>query len=625
MRIVLSRFLFLFVFLLSVWVPVAKAIPRSGEALVAATTGKAEARVYTGPMHEGRTEVVDLTEGTAVGETSRVMTGKDGRLCMVFSPGAIICVAPETEFTITRLRHSADGLPETEDDLKRYIHLDLHKGRVLVHAGIPSGSFDIRIKVDAGAIEANGGTFAVAQNNKEWLVFSEEYELELAGNEGQREKVAEGKNAVLSLDRNGKSEIRTDAALQDSPLRQFELCNVFFQDLEPFVHRITGFDRAGLGDYLGLTGPVTFLGYAGLVSDVSPSFRPTAATVAAPRMPKGPDTADGSRWNEDRIWGWWNDIGIVKGFNYISRNAVNSTEMWMEETFDEDIIDEELGWAQNAGYTSVRIPLQYVVWENDPDGMIERLDKFLDLASDHKLRVVPILFDDLNLAGTDPHFGPQPDPIPGKHNARWVPCPGPARVTDRAAWSNLENYVTAIVKEFRRDERILYWDLYNTAGNGDLWEKSLPLMDQTVQWTRDARPSQPLAIPVWRDFGSAMSSRKLERSDLITFHSFGSKEQVDAELLMLRRYNRPIICSDWLLRQQGNNFDNLLPVFAAHRVGWFNQGLVNGRTQMHLQQPQYQSKENPDLWQHDVFNEKGEAYQPHEIDLIQAFRYLEGP
>jgi hypothetical protein len=180
------------------------------------------------------------------------------------------------------------------------------------------------------------------------------------------------------------------------------------------------------------------------------------------------------------------------------------------------------------------------------------------------------------------------------------------------------------MKQFKRDSRVLYWDLYNTAGNSELWEVTLPLMDQTFQWARDVNPEQPLAVAAWTKFGSAMSARMLERSDLVSFQSFDNEQQVAAIIELLQRYKRPMICSDWLLRQQDNRFDNILPLFAVHRVGWFNHGLANGKTQAWIQQKLYRSKRDPELWQHDVLKADGTAYNAKEVELIQNFRYLKG-
>lgn len=604
----------------------ALAASRTGEAIVAVMAGDASTRVFTGPVHEGRTTVKDLFEGAAVGENSRVMTGRDGRLCMVLSPGAIVCIAPRTEFTIQQLRHTSDGLPTSEDDLVRRIHLDLHKGRILVHAGVPTPTLDIRITTPAGMIEAQGGSFVVAEGDQgRWNVWSETYELAVTPQNGTRAALKAGNAAWMAADGEDRGQLHLASAAENSELYQFELCNAFFADLEPFIDNIHSFNRDGLSQYLGLSEPVLTLDDGALVTDVSPSIRTTVATARPLILPSSAESGPGGRWDAQRLWIWYDSIGTVKGVNYIPRTAVNSVEMWMKDTFDPDTIDEELGWARSIGYNSIRVQLQFVVWKDDPKGFLDRVDKLLDIAAKHGMRVVPVLFDDLNLAGEAPHLGAQPEPVPDAYNARWVPSPGPEAVKDRSQWPDLEKYVKDVIEKFKRDQRVLYWDLYNTAGNSGLWEESLPLLDQTFTWARSVDPSQPLAVAAWKEFGSAMAASKLERSDIITFQCFDTAEGIEARIQLLQRYKRPIICSDWLMRQMGNDFKTVLPVFATYRVGWFNQGLVSGKTHMTIQDARYRVEKNPDLWQQDVLQKDGTPYDEKEVELIQGFRYLDSP
>ena len=608
------------------WAGGAQGARPTGESVVAAMTGQAQVRVFSGPVHEGKTDLKDLFEGAAVGENSRVITGKDGRLCLVCSPGAILCVAPNTEFTIEQLRHTADGLPKTEDDLIRRIHLKLFKGRIRVQAGTPLPTLDIQIETPVGTVAAQGGSFVVAQGGQDrWNVMSEAYELTVTPRNGTPATLKSGEAAWMAADGEDRSQFQSENAAENAELYQFELCNAFFADLEPFIHHERPFDREGLGQYIGTTEPFFSLDTGALVTDASPTIRPSVAGNRPAVLPRPAEGASGGRWDEIRIWKWYDDIGTVKGVNYIPRTAVNSVEMWMADTFDPDTIDEELGWARAIGYTSIRVQLQFAVWQDDPDGFRARVDKLLEIAAKHGLRVVPVLFDDLNLAGEAPRVGQQPEPVPGEHNARWVPSPGADAVKDRGQWPALEEYVKAVMGQFKRDKRVLYWDLYNTAGNGGLGEDSLPLMDQTFNWARSIEASQPLAVPAWREFGSAMATRKLERSDLITFQSFDNAESIEARIQLLQRYQRPIICSDWLMRQVGNDFRKVLPVFAVYRVGWFNQGLVSGKTHRPIQEARYRTEKDPDVWQQDVLDKDGTPYDQEEVELIQGFRYLEAP
>lgn len=608
------------------WSGSAQAAMPTGEAVVAAMTGRAQARVFTAPIHEGRTELKDLFEGASVGEHVRVMTGKDGRLCMVFSPGAIVCVAPNTEFNIQQLRHTADGLPKSENDLIRRIHIQILKGRLRVQGGVPMPTMDIQIETPVGTVEAQGGSFVVAQGGQgRWNVMSEGYGLAVVPRNGTRAELKAGEAAWMAADGEDRSSFQLEDPAENAALYQFELCNAFFADLEPFIHHERPFDREGLGTYIGATTPFFDLDAGALVTDASPTIRPSVAAGRPTVLPRPGEGAIGGRWDEIRIWKWFDDVGTVKGVNYIPRTAVNSVEMWMKDTFDPDTIDEELGWARGIGYTSIRVQLQFAVWQDDPDGFLHRVGQLLDIAAKHGLRVVPVLFDDLNLAGEPPRVGKQLEPIDGEYNARWVPSPGAEAVTDRSQWPALEKYVRDVMGQFKRDQRVLYWDLYNTAGNGGLGEKSLPLMDQTFNWARDVDPAQPLAVLAWKEFGNAMTARKFERSDLITFQSFDNAESIEARLQLLQRYHRPIICSDWLMRQTGNDFEKVLPLFSVYRVGWFNQGLVSGRTHQPIQAAAYRAEKDPDLWQQDVLHEDGTPYDRKEVELIQGFRYLEAP
>ena len=376
------------------WAVSAQALPATGEAIVAARTGQATARVFTGPVHEGRTTVKDLFEGAALGENSRLMTGQDGRLCTVFSPGAIVCVAPNTEFTIRQLRHTADGLPKSEADLVRRIHLELHRGRIRVQSGVPMPTMDIRILTPAGTVEAQGGSFVVAQDDQGgWSVMTEAYEVAVVPRAGERAVLKAGEAVRMVAAGEEPGRVRLEETSADPELWQFELCNAFFADLEPFIQREQGFDREGLGDYLGLDSAFIDLDSGALVTDASPTIRPSVAGVSPAERPRPGDGEKGGRWAARRIWDWYDSLGTVKGVNYIPRTAVNSVEMWMAETFDPETIDEELGWARSAGYTSIRVQLQPVVWKADSDGFLDRVDRLLELAAKHGLRVVPVLFE----------------------------------------------------------------------------------------------------------------------------------------------------------------------------------------------------------------------------------------
>ena len=87
------------------------------------------------------------------------------------------------------------------------------------------------------------------------------------------------------------------------------------------------------------------------------------------------------QWTPQKANDWYALIDPIRGCNYLPRTAVNSTEMWGAESFDPDTMAEELAWAGAAGFNAVRVFLQFLVWQDDPAGLKERIDRFLDIAS----------------------------------------------------------------------------------------------------------------------------------------------------------------------------------------------------------------------------------------------------
>ena len=60
--------------------------------------------------------------------------------------------------------------------------------------------------------------------------------------------------------------------------------------------------------------------------------------------------------------------------------------------------------------------------EAEKKGFTERLNIFLDVCSDHKIKPILVLFDDCHYPF--PKLGKQPLPIKGVHNSGWKQSPG---------------------------------------------------------------------------------------------------------------------------------------------------------------------------------------------------------
>lgn len=321
------------------------------------------------------------------------------------------------------------------------------------------------------------------------------------------------------------------------------------------------------------------------------------------------------KWQEAQAWDWNKKVGWLRGCNYVPRTAVNTIEMWQSETFDERTIDEELGWAEKIGLNSIRVFLHYLVWEDDSSGLKKRIDRFLTIAHKHRISTMFVLFDDC--WNQEPKLGPQEPPIPGVHNSRWVASPGRSRVLDKNAWKGLERFVKDIIGNFAKDERVVLWDLYNEPGNEGMGEKSLPLVEASFDWAREVKPSQPLTVGLWANFQDEMHLRFAELSDVISFHAYDPPEGVLTKIEFLQKFNRPILCTEFLRRQVGNTFAALLPIFAKHKIGWYFWGLVAGKTQTYFDWSSKPGDPIPKIWQHDLLHPDGTPFDPEEIELIQ--------
>ncbi len=327
-----------------------------------------------------------------------------------------------------------------------------------------------------------------------------------------------------------------------------------------------------------------------------------------------------ARWSEEKVWGWYADAGPIAGCNYLPRTAVNMTEMWQKETFDPKTIDQELGWAEKAGYNSLRVFVQYLVWKDDPEGLKQRMDQFLSIADKHGMRVMFIPFCDCAFAGREPYLGKQDEPVPGVHNSGWVPSPGLKRVVDRTVWPDLERYIKDLVGRFGKDRRVLIWDLYNEPGNSSMGEKSLPLVAAAFRWSREAGATQPLTVGAWSDFDNRMSKALMAMSDVVSFHGYEPPEGMVKKSFTCRAYNRPVLCTEWLFRQSDNTFETILPIFAHGQIGGYHWGLVAGRIQTYMPWGSKKGDPMPERWQHDVMHPDGKPYRAGEFDLLRKFR-----
>ena len=372
-----------------------------------------------------------------------------------------------------------------------------------------------------------------------------------------------------------------------------------------------------------------------------------ALTLAAAAVPVGAasdaaTTATGSStgsaalapWSAEKANAWYDAMPWLVGCNFIPSTAINQLEMWQADTFDPVTIDRELGWAESLGFNSVRVFLHDIPWKEDSDGFLRRIGQFLDLAEKHRIGVMFVLFD--SVWDPYPRAGKQRAPKPGLHNSGWVQSPGAEVLMDAARQEHLEGYVKGIIGHFRDDRRVHVWDIWNEPDNinktsygpqepKNKVELVLPLLKKSFAWAREANPTQPLTSGVWignladPEKLSPMERAQLELSDVISFHNYGKPEDVKKCVENLRRYGRPILCTEYMARPMGSTFDPVLGYFKEQKVAAYNWGFVSGKSQTIYPWDSWETPytSEPSVWFHDIFRPDGSPYRPEEVKYIR--------
>ena len=344
------------------------------------------------------------------------------------------------------------------------------------------------------------------------------------------------------------------------------------------------------------------------------------------------------RWTEQKATDWYAQQPWLVGSNYIPKSAINQLEMWQESTFDPAEIDKELGWAEGMGMNTMRVFLHDLLWQQDARGFQKRIDQFLAIASRHHIRPLFVLFD--SCWDPLPQLGPQHPPIPGIHNSGWVQSPGAKALADPEQVPRLKAYVQGVVGALAKDNRILGWDIWNEPGsdqtdnypntemkNDKKVAAVAALLPQAFEWAREMNPVQPLTSGVYEVDTSAdenaleeIEQIQVRESDIITFHNYSWPESFKSEVAWLRRFHRPVLCTEYMARPVGSTFDTILPIAKQERVAAINWGFVAGKTQTYFPWESWDHpyiRSNPPVWFHEVLRSDGTPYRQAEVDLIR--------
>ena len=346
----------------------------------------------------------------------------------------------------------------------------------------------------------------------------------------------------------------------------------------------------------------------------------------------------GTRWSEAKAWEWQKEQGWMAGANFNPSTAINQLEFFQESTFDRETIDRELAWSAELGMKIHRVYLHNLLWDQDSLGFLSRVDEFLTLANKHNIKTMLVLLDDV--WHPIPKLGTQPDPIPFVHNSGWVQAPGAAILGDSLRHHELKNYIKGVMGRFANDTRVVAWDLYNEPDNvankpgraeieiKDKYTFAFSLLKKVMRWAREVNPSQPLTVGLWQGnhklWGTPGALRPLERfmvenSDVISFHAYDEPEIVKEKIVELKKYNRPLLCTEYMARTNGSTFEKILPILKENQIHAINWGFVSGKTNTIFPWSSWNTPFDsiPKIWFHDVYRTDKTPFSEQEIEFLK--------
>jgi hypothetical protein len=168
------------------------------------------------------------------------------------------------------------------------------------------------------------------------------------------------------------------------------------------------------------------------------------------------------QWTPEKATAWYGQQPWLIGCNFAPSTAINQLEMWQADTFDLATVDRESGWAQSVGFTSIRVFLHDLLWKQDSQGLLSRMDQFLAVADKHHIGVMFVIFDGV----WDPHpqLGRQRAPRPHVHNSGWVRSPGADILKDPSEYDSLKPYVQGVLRRFTAEPPLWHHDIFRKDG-----------------------------------------------------------------------------------------------------------------------------------------------------------------
>ncbi len=350
-------------------------------------------------------------------------------------------------------------------------------------------------------------------------------------------------------------------------------------------------------------------------------------------------------WTKERAWEWYNARPWMRGCNFMGSDCANRIDQWQSLHWEEHLetADRELALCAETGFNTIRIILEYTVWEEEHDTFFDRFDEYLDTAAKYGISAIVVLGNDCM-----PPLSPEwRKPALGEQHYDWG-YHGGRRVSQHGTFSTvgyhlmdepelaLRHYemVREVVERYKNDERISVWDVYNEVGNSNRGDLTMPHLVKFFEIIREIDPIQPLTCCLWSFEGldslenlPPLQKYAMEHSDLISYHNYNSYQENIRIIAMLKELGRPILNTEWLARCMHNNVQEMYPLFYLEKIGCTCWGFVAGKYQTYEPWNNIWDKYEADptldwdftKWFHDLYRPALRPYDPKEIELIKTF------
>ena len=103
------------------------------------------------------------------------------------------------------------------------------------------------------------------------------------------------------------------------------------------------------------------------------------------------------KWSKERAWEWYNSRPWIRGCNYMSADCANRIDQWQAYGFEErlETTENELALMAELGYNSVRLILEFIVWDEEHDSFMERFERYISLCDKYGISCMIVDANDL--------------------------------------------------------------------------------------------------------------------------------------------------------------------------------------------------------------------------------------